>query len=100
MQTEIQIEFLFSSLKETVEKLAVEACFLVCRRCNVISKYKGLQVSKERMHLRKGGNELAGSKAGFPYFTLKHGHISEAGFRIFRLITMIVWLIFSGIFCT
>ena len=55
MQAEVQIEFLFSSLKETVEKLAVEACFLVCRGCNVISEYKGLQVSRGRMHLRKVG---------------------------------------------
>lgn len=66
----------------------------MCRECNVIvSKHKRLQVSKERMHLGKGGSELAGIRADFFYFTLKRGCISEAGFENFRLITMVVWLL-------
>lgn len=33
------------------------------------------------MCLRKGGNEMAGSKGRFPYSTLKRGRTSEAGLR-------------------
>lgn len=71
----------------------------MCRECNVVvSKYKRLRVSKERMHLRRGGSELAGIRADFFIFTLKRGCISEAGLENFRLITMVVWFTFFG-FC-
>lgn len=77
----------------------------MCRECNVVvSKHKRLQVSKERMHLGKGGSELAGVRADFFffYFTLKRGCISEAGLENFRLITMVAWLTFFVfcLFCT
>lgn len=85
----------FSSLK-AVEKLAWKTVALCIEyygwKCKVVSKFKRLQVSQERMHPRRLWGETAFLHPSETWL------LSESGLRISRLIMLIVWFTFSGIF--